>query len=100
MPLWAVEGDPNTHGRGELIADNPKTVFINNIPVIENEDPASPDLLCGQRGQSPLHCSPSTSEGSPNVFVYNNPVHRAGDDRVCGATTIVTNQTNVFVNEV
>ena len=100
MPLWAVEGDINSHGNGQLIAENPKTVFINFIPVIELEDPASPDDLCGVIGQSPLHCDPKTSEGSPNVFVYNNPVHREGDGRVCGAVTDVINQDTVFANEV
>lgn len=96
MPLWAVEGDPNSHGAGELIASNPQTVFINGIPVIEHEDPASPDNLCPDPGGS--HCSPSTSNGSGNVFVYGNPAHRHGDSRVCGATTIVNSQSTVFCN--
>jgi len=95
MPfLWAVQGDPNSHGGGELIADNPQTVFINNIPVIEHDDPANPDSFC----PAPLHCNPETAEGSPNVFVYGKPVHRQDDDRVCGATTIVELQSTVFIN--
>lgn len=96
MPLWAVEGDPNSHGGGELIADNPQTVFINNIPVIEHEDPAFPDSLC----PAAPHCNPETIEGSPDVFVYNKPVHRHDDSRICGALTIVLNQDTVFANEV
>lgn len=96
MPLWAIEGDINTHGAGDLIADNPKTVFINKIPVIEHEDPAAPDSLCYVSGAP--HCSPDTAEGSPNVFVYGKPVHRHDDSRICGATTIVINQSTVFVN--
>jgi uncharacterized Zn-binding protein involved in type VI secretion len=90
--LWAVEGDPNSHGGGDLIASNPKTVYINNISVIEHEDPANADSLC----DSDAHCSPSTSSGSSTVFVYGNPVHRNGDSRVCGATTIVNLQNTVF----
>lgn len=96
MPLWAVRGDPNSHGAGDLIADNPRTVFINNIPVIEHSDPAAPDALCPPVG--PPHCNPETAEGSPDVFVYNNPVHRHDDSRICGATTIVVNQSTVFAN--
>ena len=98
MPLWAVEGDTNTHGNGALIATNPKTVFINNIPVIEVQDDSNPDNLCFIDG--PPHCNPFSTEGSANVFVYNNPVHRNDDDRVCGAKTIVINQSTVFVNEI
>lgn len=96
MPLWAVQGDPNTHGGGDLIADNPQTVFINAIPVIEHSDPAAPDGLCAPVG--PPHCNPETIEGSPTVFVYGSPVHRDGDSRICGALTTVVLQSTVFVN--
>lgn len=95
MPLWAVEGDENSHEAGGLIAENPRTVYINGIAVIEHSDPANPDLLCPVGA---VHCNPETAEGSPNVFVYGNPVHRIGDDRVCGAVTVATNQLTVFVN--
>jgi uncharacterized Zn-binding protein involved in type VI secretion len=95
--LWAVEGDPNTHGGGELIAANPQTVFIDGIPVIEHSDPANPDSLCVPLG--PPHCNPATANGSGTVFVYGNPVHRNNDDRVCGAKTTVTNQSTVFVGD-
>ncbi len=95
MPLCAVEGDPNSHGGGELIAENPQTVFINNIPVIDHApDPAQADSYC----PAPGHCNPETAEGSPNVFYYFNPVHRMEDERICGATTIVELQYNVYAN--
>lgn len=94
MPLVATEGDPNTHGGGGLIAGNPQTVLINNIPVIEYSDPAVPDSLC----PLPPHCNPASASGSENVFVYSNPIHRQQDIRVCGATTVVGNQNNVFAN--
>jgi zinc D-Ala-D-Ala carboxypeptidase len=93
--LWAVQGDPNTHSGGQLIAENPQTVFVNSIPVIEHEDPAQPDSLCPA---SP-HCNPKTAEGAPSVFVYSNPVHRHDDDRICGATTVVELQSTVFVGD-
>lgn len=94
MPLVALEGDPNTHGSGGLIAGNPKTVRIGGIPVIEHADPAQPDSLCFSSG--PPHCNPGTAGGSSSVFVYNNPIHRNNDARVCGATTVVESQGTVF----
>lgn len=93
--LWAVQGDPNTHGAGELIASNPQTVFINGIPVIEVQDDSNPDNLCPPVGEP--HCNPFSVSGSGTVFVYGNPVHRNNDSRVCGAKTVVTNQSTVFV---
>lgn len=92
MPLVAVEDDGNTHGGGNLIPANPKTVYVEGKPVIEHEDPAAPDGLCPA---SP-HCSPNTSGGSGTVFVYGNPIHRHDDGRICGATTIVSGQSTVF----
>ena len=96
MPLCAVQGDPNTHGGGALIPANPQTVIIENIKAIEHSDPAAPDALCPPIGGS--HCAPSTSTGSPDVFIYGNPIHRMTDGRVCGATTVVSNQSTVFAN--
>ena len=46
--LWAVVGDPNSHGGGELTLSgdsSPGTVFINNIPVIVGTTDAGPDGL-------------------------------------------------------
>lgn len=96
MPLWAVQNDPNTHGGGGLIPQNPRTVHCEGIKVIEHGDPAAPDALCPPLGEP--HCNPATANGSPNVFVYGNPVHRHRDNRICGATTVVANQSTVFVN--
>lgn len=96
MPLCAVQGDPNSHGGGDLIAANPQTVYINNIPVIDHApDPAQADSLCPGDG----HCNPETASGSPTVFYYFNPVHRQTDSRICGAETIVVQQQTVFANE-
>ncbi len=48
--LWAVKGDPNSHGNGRLI-NTGTTVFIQGIPVIVVfPDPAMPDNLCGGEG--------------------------------------------------
>lgn len=95
MPLVAVRGDPNTGGGGNLISENPQTVFVNTIPVIEHQDPAEPDGSCPGAN----HCNPKTAEGSPDVFVYFNPLHRHDDDRICGHLTVVVNQNNVFAND-
>lgn len=65
--LWAVEGDPNTHGNGQLIASG-STVRINNIPVIVVGDQASPDNLCETIG--PPHCNPFATTGSGTVTCY------------------------------
>ena len=93
--LWAVQGDINSHGAGALIASNPQTVFVNSIPVIEVQDDSNPDNLCPPVGEP--HCNPYSVTGSGTVFVYNNPVHRNNDLRVCGAKTVVVNQSTVFV---
>jgi hypothetical protein len=96
MPLWAVQGDPNTDGDGALIATNPQTVFVSNIPVIvDSPDHAEADDSCPGFG----HCDPYTAQGSPNVFAYNIPVHRHDDLRICEARTVVINQNSVFVND-
>lgn len=94
--LWAVEGDPNSHGNGNLIASN-HTVFINGIPVIKNSDPAEPDKKCP--GPPHPHCNPLSVTGSSSVFVYGNEVHREDDKRICGAKTMVENQSTVFAGD-
>jgi hypothetical protein len=60
--LWSVEGDPNTHGAGDLIATG-STVFIENIKVIvHTPDNAQPDFAG--------HVNPQTGAGSGDVFAY------------------------------
>lgn len=66
--LWAVRGDPNTHGAGGLINTAGKTVFIEGKNVIVNKpDHANPDTLCPIPA---THCDPFTTGGSPDVFAY------------------------------
>lgn len=65
--LVSVNGDPNTHGGGNLIAGS-NSVFVNNILVVNHTpDAAAPDALCPPLGGA--HCAPVTASGSPNVFV-------------------------------
>ena len=64
--LVSVNGDPNTHGGGNLSASS-NNVFINTKLVVNNSpDSAAPDGLCAPVGGA--HCSPITAGGSPNVF--------------------------------
>ena len=94
MPLVAVEGDENTHGGGALTAaggSSPQKVTINGKAVIAHPSPAEPDLL-----GHPLPPT-GTAAGSDKVTVYGLPVHRDGDLRECGATTIVTGQGKVSI---
>jgi uncharacterized Zn-binding protein involved in type VI secretion len=53
--LWAVEGDTETHGDGQLI-NSQSFVRINGIPVILQNDTANPDDLCPPDGGA--HCTP------------------------------------------
>lgn len=65
--LVSVNGDPNTHGDGALIAGSNR-VFVQGIAVVNNSaDGSNPDALCIPLGGA--HCAPVTAGGSPNVFV-------------------------------
>lgn len=66
--LWAVAGDINDHGDGQLIPTG-ATVFIEGKLVIVNTpDDAVADDLCLPLGG--LHCEPMTAAGSPTTFAY------------------------------
>jgi uncharacterized Zn-binding protein involved in type VI secretion len=88
--LWAVDGDPNTHGDGGLIPGHGSTVKINGLAVIVH----GPDLANGDALGDP---NPDTDGGSGTVKCYGFPVHRNGDPRTCGATTTVVGQGTVKV---
>lgn len=62
--LVSVNGDPNTHGGGELIAHSNQVFADNILSVNHTADTANPDAIC----PIPPHCGPSTDQGSPNVF--------------------------------
>jgi len=64
--LWAINGDPDSHGGGDLIASQ-STVFIGGVAVIVQGDQASPDNLCPHPGGS--HCDPQAVGCSTNVFI-------------------------------
>lgn len=68
--LWAVEGDQNSHGGGDLIPTK-RVVFINKKPVITNApDAAGADALCGIVPGA--HCAPSTAQGAMKTFAYGS----------------------------
>ncbi len=64
--LCSVDGDPNSHGGGNLNAANPN-VYVNNKLVVVKGNSASPDSLCPLHGGS--HCNPKATGASSNVFV-------------------------------
>lgn len=65
--LWALDGDPNSHGDGQLVHSQ-SFVKVSGIPVIIHlPDTAVPDDLCPILDTN--HCQPDTAEGSPNTFV-------------------------------
>jgi uncharacterized Zn-binding protein involved in type VI secretion len=56
--LWSVEGDPNTHGGGALIASS--NVYIEGKRVVVHRpDNANPD--------DADHSNPATAQGSADV---------------------------------
>ena len=63
--LWAVAGDPNSHGGGSLNAGQIAAIYINDIRVIGVGDSAAPDALCPVVGGA--HCAPSATGGDSNV---------------------------------
>ena len=64
--LASVDGDPNSHGGGALVAST-NQVFINGKMVVEVGDSAGADSLCPVVGGA--HCGPGSASGSPTVFV-------------------------------
>lgn len=66
--LWAVKGDPNNHGSGNLINTGTTVTIEGKEVIVLFPDNAAPDGLCPISGGE--HCNPKTAEGSPNVFAY------------------------------
>jgi hypothetical protein len=64
--LWAVEGDINTHGDGELIASVTTVKIEGKSVIVHAPDDASPDDLCPPLGGA--HCEPMTAQGSGATF--------------------------------
>ena len=63
--LWAVEGDPNTHLEGGLIASG-STVTINGKKVIVNQ----PDQAVADTIGFPPHDNPMTAGSCASVSCY------------------------------
>ena len=62
--LAAVEGDPNSHGDGQLVSSSAGTVFINGKKVIVISDTAKGDDASHPPGLT------DPAIGSPNVNIY------------------------------
>ena len=66
----SVDGDPKTHGAGNLKASvTVGKVSANSITVIDLNDSASPDSLCPIPGGP--HCEPKATSASENVRAGN-----------------------------
>ena len=67
--LWAVTGDINTDGNGQLFTSPDGSVKIHGISVVTHSPTgAAADNQCIPLGG--FHCDPATSEGSGNVSAY------------------------------
>lgn len=66
--LWAVQGDPNTHGNGGLIPTFSGFNIGGKKVIVHAADDALPDNRCPDEGGE--HCSPATAEGSDFFFAY------------------------------
>lgn len=91
MPLVAVKGDKNTHGKGALLIPPQTKWKISGKLVCTVDTIAEPDLF----GHAPTVVDSST--GSSKFSVAGKKIHRHGDSRYCLATTIVTGQTKFTV---
>lgn len=60
----SVDGDPNSHGGGELNAAC-KNVYVGGKLVVLNGNSASADNRC----PIPPHCGPDATSGSPDVHI-------------------------------
>lgn len=68
--LWAVEGDINTHGNGQLIPVTGNSIYVENkLVIVHGPDDASPDDLCPPLGGD--HCEPKTAQGSDDLILYH-----------------------------
>ena len=65
--LVSVNGDPNSHGAGAVVAGSNHMYCHSTLVVNHTPDGSAADALCIPIG--PPHCGPSTAGGSPNVFV-------------------------------
>jgi hypothetical protein len=65
--LVSVNGDPNTHGGGNLYASCNEVYCEGILTVNHSPDSAAPDALCIPIGGA--HCAPATAGGSPDVYV-------------------------------
>ena len=64
--LVSVNGNPNSHGAGNLSADCAH-FYCHDTLVVDNGDSAAADNVCPTSGGA--HCAPAASSASPNVFV-------------------------------
>lgn len=64
--LWAVQGDPNSHGAGALIPTVSSVLIQGKAVIVNSPDPASADNLCPTLDGE--HCTPKTAGGSGTTY--------------------------------
>ena len=94
IPLLALVGDPNSHGAGELQTP-PQTVWTVGGKLVTTVD----TVAAADTFVFPPHPSGPTnaSSGSSKWTVAGKAIHRHGDSRYCGATTVVGSQTKITI---
>lgn len=66
--LWAVSGDPNSHGSGGLNPSGATVYCEDKLVIVNAPDSAAPDNICPISGGE--HCNPKTASGSGTVSSY------------------------------
>lgn len=89
--LAAVFQDKNEHEEGKLLCDNTNgKCFVEGKLICVINSNSEPD--------GAGHPNPKAATGSSKMFVNGLAVHRNNDLRDCGAKTIVTGQTSLYVS--
>ena len=100
MPLVSVIGDKSSAGAGSIKEDaGCDTVFAEGKAIVQgipsNKTNAFPDGACDDGNK---HCNQTGPvKGSGSVFIEGKAIHRVGDERGCGHTTVASIST-VYAN--
>ncbi len=88
--LAAVKNDKSDH-LNDPLKNTQTTVFAEGKLIIVQDDISTAG---DGMGHTPFNIA---QESSGTVFISGKPIHRKDDLRNCGAKTIVTGQSTVFV---
>jgi uncharacterized Zn-binding protein involved in type VI secretion len=88
--LAAVKDDKSDH-LNDPLKNSQTTVFAEGKEIIVQDDRSETG---DAQGHTPFNIA---QDASGTVFISGKPIHRKDDLRNCGAKTIVTGQSTVFV---